>query len=235
MRQIDWDNLSFLHPSAPLADLAKGYLDAMLARERYRATDLVMAAIDEGAAIRDIYLHVFQPVQYEIGRLWQTEAITVGHGHYCTNATQLVMSLLYPRLFTGEVGAKRMLAACVEGELHELGLRMLTDFFEMDGWDTDYLGANTPKDAIIGALEEKKADVVSIGATMRYHLERVKEQIDEIRRSERTKLVKILVGGYMFRTVDGLWQQVGADGMARNADQAIELATQLTDREREHG
>jgi len=229
-QNITHDNLRFLTPAAPLANLAMGYLEAMLARERNRATDLVMAALDGGAPIRDIYLQVLQPVQYEIGWLWQSGKITVGHEHYCTNATQLVMSLLYPRLFTGEVGAKRILATCVEGELHELGLRMLSDFFEMDGWNTDYLGANTPQDAVVSALEEKQADVLAIGATMHYHLEEVEKLIDAIRRSDQAKAVKILVGGYTFSAVDNLWKQVGADGTARDADQAITLANQLTEK-----
>jgi len=136
---ISGHKLRFLEEAAPQARLARGYLEAMLARERNHATDLIMAAVASGTPIRDIYLQVLQPVQYEIGWLWQSGRITVGHEHYCTNATQLVMSLLYPRLFSGEAGPRRMLAACVEGELHELGLRMLTDFFEMDGWDTDFL------------------------------------------------------------------------------------------------
>jgi hypothetical protein len=35
-------------------------------------------------------------------------------------------------------------AACVSGELHEIGVRMLCDLLEMEGWNTIYLGANVP-------------------------------------------------------------------------------------------
>ena len=45
-----------------------------------------------------------------------------------------------------------MVATCIGGELHEIGIRMVADFFEMEGWDTYYLGANTPADAVVAEL-----------------------------------------------------------------------------------
>ena len=42
---------------------------------------------------------MFQCSQYEIGRLWQMNKLTVAQEHYCSAATQLIMSLLYPRIF----------------------------------------------------------------------------------------------------------------------------------------
>ena len=64
--------LKFIDRGAPLGNLAEKYLYAMLARERNRAGDLVMEAVAHGTSVRELYLHVLQPVQYEIGWLWQT-------------------------------------------------------------------------------------------------------------------------------------------------------------------
>jgi len=220
--------VSFIDDELPLADLAKSYLQAMLAREQKQGRDLVMTAIESGQSIKDIYLNVFQPVMYEIGRLWQTGEISVGQEHYCTNATQVTMSMLYPRLFKGMPGGKRMIAACVQGELHELGLRMVTDFFEMDGWNTDYLGANTPHESIIMEIENKPVDILAIGVTMHFHIEKAQRMIEEIRRSTSGSKVKIILGGYTFKVNDTLWKTLGADGSANNAHDAILLARNLT-------
>ncbi|MDZ7776615.1 MAG: hypothetical protein U5L09_13885 [Bacteroidales bacterium] len=54
------------------------------------------------------------------------------------------MSQLYPYIFNSQRVGKSMVAATVGGELHEMGIRMVADFFEMEGWDTWYLGANAP-------------------------------------------------------------------------------------------
>ncbi len=215
-------------PCGPLEELAKGYLQAVLAREQRQARALIMDAVDRGASIHDIYLKVFQPVMCEIGEMWQRGTISVGLEHYCTNATQVTMSILYPRMFNGTRNGKRMLAACVEGELHELGLRMVADFFEMGGWNTDYLGANTPHDSIVSAIKEKSADVLAIGVTMHFHLEKAQRMIEAVRRAPGACNIKILVGGYAFNVNDALWQTLGADGSAANAREALVLAERLT-------
>ena len=59
--------------------------------------------------------------------------------HYCTAATQLIMSQLYPYIFTTGKNGRVLVGTCVSGDLHEIGVRMVSDFFEMEGWDTFYL------------------------------------------------------------------------------------------------
>jgi methanogenic corrinoid protein MtbC1 len=216
-----------IDPAAPLAQLARGYLDALLARERHRAAGLVMQALHRGTPLREVYLHVFQPVQYEVGWLWETGSISVGLEHYCTNATQLVMATLYPRLFQRPTGGRKLVVACVEGELHELGARMLADFFEMDDWDSCFLGANTPDESIVSTLEETSAALLAVSATMHSNVGKVARLIERVRRSSAIANVPILVGGYTFRMVDDLWRKVGADGTAADARLALELCAQL--------
>jgi MerR family transcriptional regulator, light-induced transcriptional regulator len=109
-------------------------------------------------------------VQYEVGRLWQVNEISVAQEHYCTAATQLVMSQLYPQLFASEKTAGTLVAACVAGDLHEIGLRMVTDFFEMAGWNTFYVGSNMPTEEIVDTLVLRRADVLGISATISSHL-----------------------------------------------------------------
>lgn len=94
--------------------------------------------------MKSIYLEVLQPVQREIGNLWQTNEVSVAQEHYCTAATQLIMGRLYPYLHLAPRNGKRVVVACVGGELHEVGARMVADILEMEGWDSYYLGANTP-------------------------------------------------------------------------------------------
>jgi methanogenic corrinoid protein MtbC1 len=207
---------------------AAAYLDLLLKGDRNAALGLVLRSVKEGLNVRDIYLQIFQPVQYEIGRLWQTNRITVAQEHFCTAATQLVMSQLYPYLFTGEKKNRKMITTCVPGELHEMGARMVSDFFEMSGWDTYYLGANMPIVGVIRSIGEIKPKITAISATMTFHLTVVEEMIRSIRSSPATPAgMKILVGGYPFRVAPELWMQVGADGFAAGAQDAVEIAEKL--------
>ncbi len=220
------DELRFIDPGTLLGDLAHRYLAAMLARNRNQARDLVMDVVEKGAELKDVYLQVFQPVQYEIGWLWQTGAISVGHEHYCTNSSQLIMSMLYGRLFSLPPGDRKLVAACVEGELHEFGIRMLADFFEMEGWDTHFLGANTPEESIVSSLDEVSADLLLVGVTMHDRVAQAQSLIERVRASTAAS-VPILVGGYTFRTVFDLWRKVGADGSAADAAEALKVGARL--------
>ncbi len=218
---------SYLNEHNILSELASQYLDALIKGERHRASQMILEAVQQGTPVRDIYLHVFQRSQHEIGRLWQTNKITVAQEHYCTAATQMIMSQLYPYIFSTEKNGRWMVATSVAGELHEIGGRMVADFFEMDGWDTLFLGANTPPGAIVQAVSGRKADVLGISATMSFHVSRVVELIGLVRASDYGEHVKIIVGGYPFNIDPGLWKRVGADAYGRDALEAVALANRL--------
>jgi len=218
---------SFLDGSAPYGSLARRYLAHLLTGERHQAAQLILAAVAEGVLVRDIYLHVFQPCLHEIGRLWQLNEISVAQEHFCTAATQLIMAQLYPQIFATPRSNRRLVAACVGQELHEVGLRMVADLFELEGWDTYYLGANTPLKSIAAAVSEQSAHVLAISATMTYHLRDVADLIAFVRGREPGAHVKILVGGYPFNTAGNLWRTIGADGYAPDAVSAIAVANRL--------
>lgn len=218
---------SYLIQSAPLAALTRDYLTALLDGDRRQASTLVLDAVATGVPVKDIYLHVFQRAQYEVGRLWQIQDISVAQEHYCTAATQLIMSQLYPHIFAAASMSGTLVATCVSGDLHEIGVRMVADFFEMEGWNTYYLGANTPDADVVAAVIERQADVLAISATIATHVRAVSTLIESVRANEQCRAVRILVGGYPFAVAPGLWRKIGADGSAGDAQAAIVLANQL--------
>lgn len=221
---------SELETDNPLGDLAQRYLQTLLDGKRHDASQLIMNAVQNGTEIRDIYLYVFQRSQREIGRLWQLNQVSVAQEHFCTAATQLIMSQLYPYIFNHDKNGRTLIATCVGNELHEIGVRMVADFFEMAGWDTYYLGANTPTDSIINAIFDHQANMLAISATMTYHISTVTNLIKAVR-AEAIHPTKVLVGGYPFNASPQLWQHVGADGYALDALEAINIANNLINKE----
>jgi methylmalonyl-CoA mutase cobalamin-binding domain/chain len=213
---------SFIEGSRPFDLLARKFLDKLLRGDRRSASRMILEAVDGGASIQEVYSQVFQRSQRELGRLWQTNQISVAQEHFCTAATQMVISQLYPYLFSSERSNRtglKLVMACVGGELHEIGARMVADIFEMEGWDTYFLGANTPPESILRSVVERKADVLALSVTMTYHIRQVEEIITILRSANSS--VRILVGGYPFNLSHGLWRKVGADGYATDADTAI--------------
>lgn len=223
---ISVDANTFVPPDAPHAALADKYLHALLDADRQLASRSILQVVEEGVPVRDIYLHVFQPVQREIGRLWQMNQITVAQEHYVSASTQWIMAQLYPHIFSDQEKDYVFVGACVSRELHEIGMRMVTDFFEMEGWDTHYVGANTPADSLISMLQARKAHVLGLSVTITSHINEVRHLIQVVRDSVMSH-VKILVGGYPFNLAPNLWKQIGADGFGSDALDAVALANKL--------
>ena len=219
---------SFL-TDTPRGPLAQAYLTALLRADRRTATDLITRAAAEGVSIRDLYRHVFQPVQREIGWLWQNNQISVAEEHYCTASTQAMMAQFFPQILATPRVGRKAVVACVGEELHEIGTRMVADFFEMAGWDGIYLGANTPGTAMIDLVCRERPQVLALGVTMTYHLSTATALIERVRNDQRCAQVKIITGGYVFRQQQDLWRSIGADGCAGDAAGAVTLANRLVD------
>ncbi len=217
---------SFINEGNEAGQIAKKYLQLLLNRNQHEALKLITGAVENGFQISDIYLKVFQPVQREVGRLWQTGSISVAEEHYCSSATQMVMSQFYPAIFSTPKINRRLLAASVGGELHEIGIRMVTDLFALDGWDTYYMGANTPDNSIAYIAKDWRPDVIALSATMTFHLSHIAKLIKLIRKTV-SKPPKIIVGGLPFNIAPNLWKKLEADGYAGDGRQAVIIARQL--------
>lgn len=216
----------FIEGGEPLDELARQFLDALLQAERRAASRLILEAVQNGVAITDIYLQVFQRTQWEIGRLWQLNQISVAEEHFCTAATQMIMSQLYPYIFTGERKERSAVIACVGKELHEIGAYMVADFLEMNGWNTYFLGANTPPSDILQAVAERQANILALSATMTFHVSDVADIISRLR-AQTSLATGVLIGGYPFNLSPDLWRKVGADGYAVDAAMAVTVADQI--------
>ncbi|WP_042198026.1 cobalamin-dependent protein [Paenibacillus camerounensis] len=218
---------SFLRPEKPYFREADEYLRLLLEGERRKASACISRLYDEGVPVKDIYMHIFQETQYELGRLWQMGRITVAQEHYCTACTQSIISQLYPRWIKAQSGRSSLVAVGVGEELHEIGLRMLTDFFEMEGWNTYYLGSNMPLESLVRYLIEQPADLLAISVTMTYHVSEAARVIASIRSRPELDGLRIMVGGMPFNIDKELWEKVGADGYAPDARTALEAAERL--------
>lgn len=227
MKQPVEEMAGYIDVNARNGQMARDYTDALLSGNRHAASQIISNAVENGVPVKEIYLDVFQNSQYEVGRLWLSNQISVATEHFCSAATQSIMAQLYPYIFTTVRNGKKLVAACVGGELHELGIRMVTDFFEMDGWDTYYLGANTPAGSILKAVEENQADLVALSVAMPYHRSLLRETITKLRESDAGKKIKILIGGNALNFQDTKWKAFDADGYAPNAGEAVKTAHKL--------
>ena len=216
----------------PRNAIAQSYLEALIAADREKAWTVIAQAVASGVPVQDIYLQVFQPVLRETGRLWQIRHLSIAQEHYVTASTLVFISRLHEQILSsGSITRRKgkvLVAGCVSDELHDVGIRMVADFFELDGWDSYFIGGNTPAQSMLEAVRDRNADVVAVSSTMASHIPVVHYLVRSLRADPKTRGVKIIVGGYPFTLVPDLWKQIGADAYAGNADEAVAIANRLS-------
>jgi methanogenic corrinoid protein MtbC1 len=208
----------------PHQRLALIYLQHVLEGNAREATRMIVAAADEHS-VEDIYLRVLMPAQAEVGRLWHTGELTIAEEHFVTATTERVMAVLSNSVATERSIDATVVAAAVAGNVHELGIRSVADFFEMAGWHTVHLGADVPPDEIARAAQYFAADVVTLSVTMATQIKVLKDSIAAVRRAAPD--ARIIVGGVAMAELPDLWSETGADAFAPNASDAVKLAESL--------
>ena len=138
------------------------------------ALEQSFAALDEPAAqaaldrllltfgVEQALAEVILPFLHRLGVRWATAQATVAQEHFASNIIGGRLRGL-ARGWGDGVGPSALLA-CPPGELHELGLLSFGLALRERGWRITYLGADTPLDAIVSALDEVAPEIVVIAA-----------------------------------------------------------------------
>jgi MerR family transcriptional regulator, light-induced transcriptional regulator len=217
----------YLKEGLPENGMARAYVQALLEGRRDLAEALVKSERQGGITARQLYLELFEPAMRELGRLWQLGKINIAQEHFATAATQYLMSGLYAELFgSSRPGGRKLIAACAQGELHELGLRMVADFFQAEGWDARYLGANLPISALVQEQERSPADLIALSATLTTSVRCTALAIEALRAMGGPR-IPVMVGGHPFIISPDLCGELGADGTAPDCETAVRVGSLL--------
>jgi MerR family transcriptional regulator, light-induced transcriptional regulator len=192
----------------------------------------VRAALAQGVPVRELYLRVFAPALYEVGRLWERGELSVSEEHRVSEATLAIMAGLAPLPVDsdGQVTRARAMVFAVDGESHLIGPRIVADFLTMAGMEVRFLGGGLSLGLILEALRAWTPDLVALSVTLADHRNSAEELVRAIRAERALSRVKIMIGGQAFhgRPHEGI--RTGADGFARDAEEAVTVARQLLSR-----
>ncbi len=192
-----------------------------LAREdKPRCVELALSKLSRGEIdIVTLYKDVLGPALNAPTYSAEEGAVRIWEEHVRSSIVRTIVEDCYPfiqrekKARNGAAPRKAVIVVCPTEEFHEIGARMVADYFELAGFDATFVGANTPQEEILEALAVLKPTYVAVSATNTYTLvpaRRVLAQLRELR--ERTGAgFKILVGGHAFEKNPALVQEIGAD------------------------
>lgn len=175
--------------------------ELLLAGDKAGAVRAAVEAVTaERLDIPTLYRDVLTPLLVETGADWQKGSVGVWQEHLASATVRTIVEILYPGVLkmraASEPAGRKVLLACPPQEAHDLGLRMVSDRFDMAGWTTYFLGADTPADQVVDAARSLGVDAVVISSSTHFHRIAVRSFLDEL----RSKLpgVQVWVGGAAF-------------------------------------
>jgi MerR family transcriptional regulator, light-induced transcriptional regulator len=146
-------------------------------------------------ALWEIYDLILRPGMSEIGDRWIRGEIGVSQEHRASYETLDALAKLQNEILIKTPTGESVVFACPGEELHEIGLRCAANIFESEGWQTHYLGARTPPDAVIVAATELKPAVVALSVTQGHDAETLLLDLRRIADALTTMGMRLIVGG----------------------------------------
>lgn len=213
------DELTQVMPSPSLTPLVARYVERILALDSAGALRLIESSATDARSIFDLYMHVLQPAQREIGRLWQVNSISVAVEHYATATAQQILHRLSRMVPPRTPRNARLIGICGEGEYHCVGLEMVCSLCQLDGWDTYFVGANTPMASAVEISRQLQPDIIAVSMTTLIALQSTRMLIAKLKEALPEAIV--VVGGYAATLGTDLWKSLGADAYAPDAISAL--------------
>jgi MerR family transcriptional regulator, light-induced transcriptional regulator len=180
----------------PPSVLAETFLQQALAGDLVAAYQTIIAADDVGLPLARLFGEVLQPALTELGRRWEHGELLVAQEKEVSELARDLIADLSLRHARTSPDAPALIAACVEGERHELGLRMVCGLFRAEGWAAHYLGADVAPRFVLEAAQLHRPAVILLSAKLAPSLPAVKETIDVLTAGLGPEyLPPIVVGG----------------------------------------
>lgn len=179
-----------------------------------KAVRLVLDKLNsEEISIVDLYNKVLSPSLNNMECKLEDKKICIWREHVRSSIIRTIIECCYPYVIkekSKKINNLKVVIVCPSEEYHEIGARMAADFFTLCGFNTTFVGSNTPKEDFLAAMHVVNPDYVVISVTNYYNLVSAKRAIEKIKNESDFKGV-ILVGGYAFKNNMDAVRKVGAE------------------------
>jgi len=143
-------------------------------------------------------------------------------------AAKRVMEEVIEPVLLGRRSEKRLgvvVIGTVEGDIHDIGKSIVATMLKAAGFEVHDLGCDVPVDEFVKKAKEVDADIVAASALLSTTMRVQRDLVRALEEAGMRGRVKVLVGG---APVTREWaEEIGADGYAENAVEAVREAKRL--------
>jgi len=169
------------------------YLDHLLKGDKAKCSAIVKHYLLLHPSVINLYENLLKVALYEVGVLWEANKISVATEHMATAITESILNELFDQIISKKRLNKKVVVTCVENEDHQIGIKLVADVFEMNGWDSYFLGTGIPNNELVRFIKEIKPDLIAISLTVYFNYSYLLKTIDLLKK-EFPELL-ILIGG----------------------------------------
>lgn len=134
--------------------------------------------------------------------------------------------VLRDRIKFNEIKDENVIIMCPRFEEHDLGARMVSDFFTIAGFNATFIGANTPERTILKAIDSIKPKYISMSITNYYNLVAAKKTIDQIKKESNYNII-FLLGGNAFNNNPNSYKDIGGDFLLKSFQDVLNLSREV--------
>ncbi|WP_226529758.1 B12-binding domain-containing protein [Metabacillus niabensis] len=151
------------------------FADSLLKGNQDAAWNIVMNEVGHDISRKDVLENLITKAMQYIGKLWEKDEITVADEHLATSTCEYILVRFDFHMKNThrfhQVEPRKVMLLCLEKELHDLGIKMVAQLFEENGWNTRLLGPNLPLEEAISFAEKWEPDVIGLSFSIWYHAE----------------------------------------------------------------
>jgi len=195
------------------------------------ASGLAQDAVAAGIAPLDAINQGYVPGMQDVGEQFAKGQMFLPDMMASAEAMRAAMAVLDPQL--KRLGKERPLAGVVvlgttKGDIHEIGKTLVGTLLTAHGFRVHDLGVDVSGEKFAATARELNADIIGVSALLTTTMRNQKGVVEAIEKAGLRAQVKIMVGG---APVTRRWaQEIGADGYAKDAMSAVDLARELMQR-----
>jgi len=213
----------------PMDELLLRLREAILGLDRETALEATEALLAEGVDPQLILQSGMSEAMLELGRRWNCGAAFLPEVVAAVEIFGKCSEAVEPAL--GERGDLRpshsMVLATVKGDLHDLGKNIVGALMKTVGIKVHDLGKNVSAEAIVASVRELEPELLGLSALLTTTMNQQRTVIEELVSAGLRDGLKVLVGG---APITREWaEEIGADGYAPNAAEAVNVALSLVD------
>lgn len=191
----------------------------------------VLALIGRGVPANDVLERGLIAAMEVIGRQFSTGEAFIPEVLLSARAMNEAVEALGPHL-SGGAGTDRgkVLIGTVAGDMHDIGKNMVVTMLKGVGFEVMDLGINVAREKFVETVAQFKPDILGLSALLTTTMTEMRNVISSLEAAQLRHTCKIMVGGAPVS--ENFAKQIGADGFAPDAFEAVTIAKQLIARHR---